>query len=178
MKKESNDHISRKHWKVIPAKCVPYHKRCLPMAWLIKRKRNHVGDVIKWKVRLCANGHCSAEFADCWDTYSPTVLWQTIRLVFILAIINNWYIRSINFVLDFPQAKVQTDIYMHPPKAPTQFNIPDLPKNNDRFKKVYKILNKMYSLKDTGRTWNEHLRKGLFTQGWKQSPIDECLYIE
>ena len=31
MKKELHDHISRSHWKFIPAKCIPAHKRSIPM---------------------------------------------------------------------------------------------------------------------------------------------------
>ena len=47
MKKELEDHISRKHWKVVPAKCIPKHKRSIPMVWSMKRKRNPVGEIIK-----------------------------------------------------------------------------------------------------------------------------------
>ena len=92
MHKEIGDHVNRKHWKVVPLKNIPSSRRCLPMVWSMKRKINPVGDVTKWKDRLCAGGHRSTEFVDYWDTYSPVVSWQTIRLVFTLAIINNWYI--------------------------------------------------------------------------------------
>ena len=178
MKKELNDHISRGHWKVIPSKFVPSHKRCLPMVWSMKRKRNPIGEIIKWKARLCAGGHRSMEFVDYWDTYSPVVSWQTIRLVFVLAIVNNWHIHSIDFVMAFPQADIKTDIYLQPPRVPSNFTIPDLPLPNDRFSKVYKLLKNLYGLKDAGRTWNHHLRSGLLKRGWKQCPIDECLFIK
>jgi hypothetical protein len=59
IKKELNDHINRKHWKVIPASAVPKHKVPLPMVWAMKRKRDPVGTIMKWKARLCAGGHLS-----------------------------------------------------------------------------------------------------------------------
>ena len=96
------------------------------------------------------------EFVDYWDTYSPVVSWQTIRLIFVLAIVNKWYIHSIDFVLAFPQADVKTDIYMQPPKVPLNFPIPDLPRPSDRFFNVYKLVKNLYGLKDAGRTWNQH----------------------
>ena len=102
MKKELNDHIGRKNWKVVPAKTIPAHKRALPMVWAIKRKRNSVEEIFKWKARLCAGGHQSREFVDYWDTYSPVMSWQAIRLVFIPALINNWHIHSIDFLLAYP----------------------------------------------------------------------------
>ena len=121
MKKELHDHISRGHWKVIPAKCIPAHKRSIPMVWAMKRKRNPVGDIIKWKARLCAGGHRSTEFVDYWDTYSPVVSWQTIHLIFVIALLNNWHIHSIGFVMAYPQADIKTDNYIQPPKVPSQF---------------------------------------------------------
>ena len=89
MKKKLNDHISRGHWKVIPDKCVPSHKWSIPMVWAMKQNNNPVGGKITWKVRLCAGGHRSMEFVDYWDTYSPVVSWQTIRLIFVIALVNN-----------------------------------------------------------------------------------------
>ena len=112
MEKELNDHINRGHWKIIPKRNVPPHKRCLPMVWSMKRKRNPIGQITKWKARLCAGGHRSMEFVDYWDTYSPVVSWQTIRLIFVLAIVNKWHIHSIDFVLALPQVDLKTDICM------------------------------------------------------------------
>ena len=127
MYKEIEDHIKRKHWMIVPHKPVPAHKIPIPMVWSMKRKRDPIGTIIKWKARLCAGGHKSIEFVDYWSTYSPVVSWSTVRMLIILALINNWYMRSIDFVLAYPQAKVKTDIYMHPPKVPPDFVIPDLP---------------------------------------------------
>ena len=114
------------------------------MAWAMKRKRNPVGEILKWKARLCAGGHRSKEFVDYWDTYSPVVSWQTIRLIFVIALVNEWHIQSIDFVLAYPQAKIKTDIYMKPPTVPSQFPIPDLPDPYDRFTKVYKLIKNVY----------------------------------
>ena len=102
-------------------------------------------------------GHRSAEFIDYWDTYSLGVAWQTICLVFTLAIANNWNIHSIDSVLAFPQADVKTDVFMRPPKVPHNFNIPDLPIFSERFTKVYKLLKNLYGLKNAGRTQNAYL---------------------
>ena len=68
MHKELSDHVLRKHWKVVPLSSVPSHKVCLPMVWAMKRKRNPLGEITKWKARLCAGGHRSVEFVDYWDT--------------------------------------------------------------------------------------------------------------
>ena len=77
-----------------------------------EKEAKPLGKVIKYKARLCVGGHKSIEFVNYWSTYSPVVSWQTIRLIFKLAIINKWSICSIDFVLAYPQAKIKTDIFL------------------------------------------------------------------
>jgi hypothetical protein len=86
--------------------------------------------------------------------------------------------RSIDFILAFPQAPILTDIYMKPPRNPRPFLIPDLAALANRFTKVYKLIKNLYGLKDAGKTWFDFLRKGLTKRGWKQSTIDECLFTK
>ena len=112
---------------------------------------------MKWKARLCAGGHKSIEFLDYWSTYLPVVSWNTVRLVIAIALLNNWHMQSIDFVLAFPQAPVKTDIYMQPPKVPHNFVIPDLPDKSDHYTKVYKLLKNLYGLKDASKTWFNYL---------------------
>ena len=71
----------------------------------------------------------------------------------VMALINNWHMESIDLVLAFLQAPIKTDIYMKPPKVPKEFEIPDLPKFNDRFIYMYKLINNLYGLKDSVKTW-------------------------
>ena len=178
MYKEIGDHVSRKHWKVVPIKSIPREKRAIPMVWAMKRKKNPLGEIIKWKARLCAGGHRSIENVDYWDTYAAVVSWSTVRLMIIFALINDWHMESIDFVLAYPQAPIKTDIFMLPPKVPPKFVIPDLPHLTDRFTKVYKLIQNLYGLKDGGRTWAQFLHKGLIERGWKQSSVDSCLYTK
>ena len=67
---------------------------------------------------------------------------------------------------------------MQPPKVLFNFKIPDLPQLSDRFNNAYKLIKNLYGLKDAGRTWNHNLRAGLLKRGWKQSTIDECLFVK
>jgi hypothetical protein len=131
----------------------------------MKRKRNPIGDITKWKARLCAGGHKSIAFVDYWSTYSPVVSWNTVQVLIVMELINDWHMQSIDFVLAFPQAPVKTDIYLKPPKVPGRFQIPDLPSISDRFLKVYKLLRNLYGLKDARKTWFDYLKKGLLERG-------------
>jgi len=39
-------------------------------------------------------------------------MWTTVRLIITLAMIKGWYSRQLDFVLAYPQAEVQGNIYM------------------------------------------------------------------
>ena len=88
------------------------------------------------------------------------------NLMPVIALINNWHMQSIDFVLAFTQAHVKTDIYMKPPKVPEDFEMPDLPKSTFRFIFIYKLINNLYSHKESCRTCYEYLKNGLIKRGW------------
>jgi hypothetical protein len=144
------------------------------MVWSMKRKRDPAGEVIKWKARLCAHGGMSVHGEAYWDTYSPVVSWATVRLVLILALILGWEMRSIDFIMAYPQADVKTDIYMKLP------NKTKLPKRKDPRKHLLRLKKNLYGLKDAGLTWFEFICKGLTSEkiGFKQSTTDPCLFIK
>ena len=96
----------------------------------------------------------------------------------VTALLLDWHMESIDFVLAFLQAPVATETYMWPPKVPPSFTISDLPAPSDHFTKVYKLLQNLYGLKDAGRTWYLHLKEGLVRRGWKQSDINSCLFMK
>ena len=88
-----------------------------------------------------------------WNTYSRVVSWNTVRLMLVTELINDWHTQFIEFELEFPQAPIKTDTYMKPPKVPKEFEIPDLTNFTDRFIYMYNIINNLYGLKDAGNTW-------------------------
>ena len=50
-----------------------------------------------------------------WNIYASVVSWLAVRLMFILTIIEGWYSESIDFTLAFPQAPLETPIFMEFP---------------------------------------------------------------
>ena len=87
----------------------------------MKQKRGPVREIRKWEARLCTGGQNPLEYMDDWNTYSPVVSWNTVRLMLAMALINNWHMQPIDFLLAPLQAPVKTDIYMKPTKVPKGF---------------------------------------------------------
>ena len=137
------------------------------MVWSMKIKRDPIREIEKWRYQLCGGGHNSIEYVDYCNTYSPVVLWNTVRLMLAVALLNDWHMQSIDFVLAFPQAPVKTDIYTKPPKIPKDFEIPNLPDFTKRLIYVYKLTKNLYILKDAVNLWYDYLKNGLLKRGWR-----------
>ena len=141
------------------------------MVWTLRRKRDPMGAIMKWKARLCAGGHRQVYGDTYWSTFAPVVSWTTVRCVFVLALLLGWHMRSIDFIMAYTQAKVKTDIYMTLPKATTIQNV-------DPTKHLLKLQQNLYGLKDGQVTWHEHIKKGLKERGFTPSKVDPCLFIK
>jgi hypothetical protein len=50
------------------------------------------------------------------ETYTPVVAWPTTRFFLIQALINKWKTKQLDFVLAYPQAPVERELYMEIPK--------------------------------------------------------------
>ena len=80
-----------------------------------KRKRNPIGKIIKYKARLNVHGGQIKQGVHYWDTFAPVVQWFTVRILLILSIIEQLNTRSIDFVLAFPQAEINVNVFMRLP---------------------------------------------------------------
>lgn len=66
----------------------PEDKSLIPFVWSFKRKRNALGEPIKYEARLHINGAKQVFDADNWNTHAPVVKSSTIRIMLMLHKIN------------------------------------------------------------------------------------------
>jgi hypothetical protein len=83
----------------------------------------------------------------------------------------SWNMRQIYFVLAYPQAPIEHDMYMElPPGIET--------KHGHSKDYVLKLLANLYGQKPAGRVWNQYLVNHLLQIGFKQSLIDKYLFYK
>jgi hypothetical protein len=63
------------------------HTKILSFIWSYRRKRNSVGEILKYKSRICVDGSQQEYGRDYWEVYAPVVSWPTIRLTLLLSTI-------------------------------------------------------------------------------------------
>jgi hypothetical protein len=118
MVKEANDHTTRGPWVFWEKRNVPQGHDILSAVWAFKRKQGiDTRAIYKHKARLNIRGGQQTHGMNYWETYSPVVNWFSIRLCLTFSLIFNWSTRQIDFVLAFPQADVECDLFMELPRG-------------------------------------------------------------
>jgi hypothetical protein len=169
MMKEVRDHESRNHWTVLPRSAIPKGTKTILSIWSFKRKRYPDGRVLKHKARLCAHGGMQTWGENYWETYAPVVNWLSVRTLMALSIIHDLETRSIDFVLAFPQAELDVDIYM---ELPYGFDIDGSKRH------ILKLNKNLYGLKNASHNFWKLLKTALEARGYeKQSNADSCVFL-
>ena len=115
--KEVNAHRKQKNWERIPIEHVPKQEQVLPSVWELEFKRD-IKTKLLFKHKACLNVHGGKQEYDSklFETFSPVVTWFTIRMVLVLSLINEWSTSQVEFVLAFPHANIEFDMYMEIPQ--------------------------------------------------------------
>ena len=174
MEKEINDHESRTHWHVVHRDTLPAKAKPIKAIWSFKRKRAPDGSLLKHKARMCAHGGMQQWGDSYWETYSPVVNMLTVRLILAIAKIHNLDSKAIDFVLAFPQADLEEDIWMD---LPIGFQVDGQTEDDSDRHYVLKLRANLYGLKQASYNWYEKLKQSLIDRDFKPSDIDPCLYI-
>jgi hypothetical protein len=133
----------------------------------MRRKRDLTRNkVIKHKARLNLHGGKQVYGMNYFETYAPVA----IRLMIVFGIIFCWVLWQVDFVMAYPQAPVETDIYMELPQG-----IKTAAGNSKDH--VLKLLKDIYGQKQAGRLWNSFLVDKLTSLGYTSSLIDDCFFF-
>ena len=138
--------------------------------WSFRQKRdNIIGKVTKYKAIICAHGGMQEKGINYWETYAIVVQWTSVRMMLTLAAIENLQTKPIDFVLAYPQADLDMDIYMELPQG---FNV-----GPESGRHILKLQKNLYSLKQAGHNWFEKLSSVLGNLSINPSKVDPCVFI-
>jgi hypothetical protein len=108
-----------------------------------------------------------------WKTYSPIVNMLAVCLLLALCNIHGLESKTIDFILAFPQADLDVDIWM---ELPTGIIVSD--REDTLWAYVLKLKKSLYGLKQESLNWFEKLKQGLKDRGFTPSEINPCLYLK
>ena len=152
-------HEERDHWTMVPCSYLPLGAKTIQSIWRFKRKRLPDSSPNKHKARICSHGGMQSWGENYLETYSPVVIILSVRLILAIAHIHGLNSKSIDFVLAFPQADIDIDIWMELPEGM-------IPVGDESNRHLYTLkLNKsLYGLKQASHNWYEKLKKYFLDQ--------------
>ena len=158
MKTEMNAMERMEAFKLVPTTSVPAGEKILPARWVFKIKPD------KYKARVCVRGDLQP-LSQAGDTFSPTMKFITVRLLFALAAMYGFTISQMDVCNAFLNANLATAVYMHSPQG---FHTPGY---------CLLLLKALYGLKGSPRAWFQHLQVFLIQIGLTACELDPCLFV-
>ena len=166
MQSEFNSLLKNHTWDLTE---LPKGQVAIGCRWVYAVKRDKEGKVTKLKSRLVAKG-CSQRFGvNYYETFSPVVRYENIRLVVALAVEHGIYLHQMDVSSAYLNGDLHDEVYMRQP-----------PHFEDRKHpgKVLKLKKSLYGLKQSGREWNTKLNAFLMQLGFKSCISDRCIYTQ
>lgn len=159
-------------YSVILLSQVPEGATVLPAVWQLRRKRDiRTGKIKKYKARCNIDGSRMKHGEHYDETYAPVAGWTSIRLLLALVLLFKWHTIQLDYVLAYPHAPADRDLYMHLPKGFTLDGV------DDPTKYCLKVNRNLYGGKAASRIWYQFLRDKLVNKlDFVQSRYDECVF--
>lgn len=145
----------------------PVGKPVITSKWVFKKKRGLTGKVEKYKARLVARGFMQEEGVDYTETYSPTVRYESIRMMVAAAASGELQMEQMDVTTAFLYAVLEEEVYLEIPEGMFDTEMPG---------KVLRLLKALYGLKQSPRMWNLHIDKALSEFGLHRITADFCVY--
>jgi hypothetical protein len=163
--KEMEAHIKNGTWELV--KLLPSHKP-IGSWWVFKVKRNADGSVECYKARLIAKGFSQCPGVDFDETFSPTTKWAALRVIFALAALEDWELKSIDIFNAYLNGKLKNiEVYMRQPEG--------FAEKDDAW--VTRLLKGLYGLKQGGWEWFKWLEEVLSQLGFTHICADGSIFI-
>jgi Reverse transcriptase (RNA-dependent DNA polymerase) len=111
---------------------------------------------IQWKASINVDGSKQQEGIDYGDTFAPVASWSSIRVVLLIAAMNKWETKQLDFVHAFPQAPIEKELYISIPKGCEVIG--------DSKEWALKVVNNIYGQKQAGKVRFDFLTHGLINK--------------
>jgi hypothetical protein len=116
--------------------------------WVFIRKRNENNKVVRYKVRLVAQGFTQRPDINFNETYSPVMNGITFQYLISLAIQNHLSFQLMDAMTAYLYGSLDSDMYM---KVPNGISISNVHANRNMY--CVKLVKSLYDLKQSGRMW-------------------------
>ena len=140
--------------------------------WVFRVKKDAVGNIVRKKARLVAQGFSQVPGIDYFDTYAPVARLSSIRTILALAARNDMELHQIDIKGAYLNGELTDDeaIYM---RQPPGYASKDHPNH------VCRLLKTLYGLKQAGRRWYQKLVQILVDElKFTRCEVDQAVFFK
>lgn len=158
--KELDAHSRNSTWTLVH---LPPGRRAIGCRWVFTIKETTTPPT--YKARLVAQGFRQVYGLDYFETFSPVVRYESIRILFAVAVQFDLVVHQMDVTTAFLNGHLQEEIYMNVPAGV------DAPADM-----VCKLNRSLYGLKQAPLAWNVAINKVLVSAGFKRSISELGIY--
>lgn len=147
---------------------LPEGRKAVGGRWVFAIKTDASGIILKYKSRWVVKGFTQVEGIDYEDVFAPVARAATLRVVLAIAIALGLVVTQMDVVTADLYSELDKEIYIKGPEG-YDFGTTGM--------KALRLLKGLYGLKQSGKLWNEELKKTLGLEGFFQSINDPGLFI-
>jgi hypothetical protein len=90
---------------------------CIDTKWVFKIKTLPNGQIDKYKARLCARGFTQRHSIDYFNTFTPVIRTESLRILLAHTVVEDLEIHQIDVVSAYLLGELEEDVYLKPPKG-------------------------------------------------------------
>ena len=154
---------------LVPRSDIPRGQRPLKGKLVPKRKRDDMGNVVRYKVRYVAKGYAQCYGIDYDKTAAPTVRLESFHTLLHIAASLGWDIQHFDIKTAFLHGILPKDETMYMEQPPGF----EAPGKEDW---VMKLMKSIYGMKQASRVWNTMFDKAVKGWGFRRLPSEWCIY--
>ena len=147
----------------------PVGKKVVRAKWVLRRKLLPDGKLDKLKARIVAKGFTQREGIDYEETFSPTVRFESVRLMVAAAAAEGLHTHQMDVTTAFLYASLNEEVYMELMEGMEGYGTPG---------KVARLWKALYGLKQASRMWNLHIDGILKQLGFTRLSGDHGVYVK
>ncbi|UYV72852.1 hypothetical protein LAZ67_10000994, partial [Cordylochernes scorpioides] len=133
--------------------------------WVYKIKTESDGTIQRFKARLVAKGYSQIKNVDYFDTFSPVVRYDSLRILLSHAA-SERILKQFDVKTAFLNGELEELVYLEQPEGY---------KRDDN--SCYRLHKSLYGLKQSSRNWNKKFINFLYSHNFKTSDADPCIFI-
>ncbi|CAK9796221.1 Retrovirus-related Pol polyprotein from transposon TNT 1-94 [Anthophora plagiata] len=147
---------------------LPQGKRVIGCKWVFSIKKDAAGNLKRYKARLVAKGFRQRAGINYFDTFTPVVRYESIRILLAIAAKKDYEIMKFDVKTAFLYGDLQEEIYLDQPPGYKNDRLPDA---------VFKLHRSLYGLKQSPKCWNEKFTKFLKEFNLVNIASDQCVFV-